>query len=49
MMRLIHQHGDLFKDWVIYATYVTIINEEPTKENINDLIDGTDKIIKAIF
>lgn len=24
-------------------------NEEPTKENINDLIDGTDKIIKAIF
>lgn len=23
--------------------------EEPTKENINDLIDGTDKIIKTIF
>lgn len=23
--------------------------EEPTKENINDLIDGTDKIIKTVF
>ena len=24
-------------------------NEEPTKENINDLIDGTDKIIKTVY